>query len=221
MLRQSWRSLILVGLMAAAPAEAADSQSDVKKVLSQPIVRGSIVFKTYCTLCHGERGDGKARATRLYEALDLRIGSGDPTQYETIIRKGGGAVGRSELMPPWQDELSAEQLADVLAYIKVVANPEKRGEAVFKTNCVLCHGVNADGKGRAAVLFDPPPANLTRSDKNDDYKRMIITMGGAAMGRSKVMPVWGEQLSTQEIEDVVAYLRTVLVPELREQHPQQ
>ncbi len=40
---------------------------------------------------------------------------------------------------------------------------------------------------------------------------VILSMGGAAMGRAPVMSVWGEQLSTQEINDVVAYLRTILV----------
>jgi cytochrome c oxidase cbb3-type subunit III len=40
---------------------------------------------------------------------------------------------------------------------------------------------------------------------------MIITLGGKAMGRSEVMPIWGEQLSERQIDDVVAYLRTVLV----------
>lgn len=39
---------------------------------------------------------------------------------------------------------------------------------------------------------------------------MIITKGGKAMRRSEAMPVWGEQISEQEIEDVVAYLKTVL-----------
>jgi len=40
---------------------------------------------------------------------------------------------------------------------------------------------------------------------------MIITLGGEAMGRSPAMPVWGQQLTAQEIKDVVAYLRTLLV----------
>ena len=41
---------------------------------------------------------------------------------------------------------------------------------------------------------------------------MIITLGGKALGRSEVMPAWGEQLLTeQQIDDVVAYLRTILV----------
>lgn len=89
-----------------------------------------------------------------------------------------------------EGELSEEQISDVIAYLALVGNPVRRGEVVFKTNCVLCHGVKGDGKGRASVLYDPPPANLTLSDKNDLYKEMIITNGGAAMGRSAVMPVW-------------------------------
>ena len=36
-----------------------------------------------------------------------------------------------------------------------------RGKKLFKTYCVLCHGENADGKGRLAVGKIPPPANLT------------------------------------------------------------
>ncbi len=192
---------------------AADSRAAVKKARNMPEIRGAIVYKAYCVLCHGERGDGKARATKLYgeKHLKIEVKPHADEYYEKIIRGGGLAVGMSQFMPAWQDELSDQQIQDLIAYIKIVRDPVKRGEVVFKTNCVLCHGVNADGKGRASVLFDPPPADLTRSDKNDMYKTMIITMGGAAMGRSEVMPVWGEQITKQEIEDVVAYLRTVLV----------
>lgn len=192
-------------------AHAADSRNEAEHELQKPLVRGGIVFQNYCKLCHGERGDGLARATKLYGNVDLEIGPRPVEYYEKIIRGGGLAVNRSEYMPPWQDELSDEQIGDVVAYLSVVTNQEKRGEAVFKANCILCHGVKGDGKGRASVLFNPPPANLTKSDKNDEYKKMIITYGGAAMGRSPVMPIWGEQLSSQEIDDVVNYLRTLLV----------
>jgi len=189
----------------------ADSRKAVKKELSKPVIRGGIVFKNYCKLCHGERADGIARAAKLYGVANLAIKPANQDYYFKIIRGGGTAVGKSEFMPPWQHELSEEQIRDVVAYLQIATDSVRRGEVVFKTNCILCHGLKADGKGRAARLYDPPPANLTRSDKNDDYKRMIITLGGAAMGRSEFMPIWGEQLSEQEIEDVIAYLRTVLV----------
>ena len=202
--------LLLQGVFAVG-AQATDSRRDAEREMSKPIVRGGIVFKTYCKLCHGEIGDGIARATKLYGKVNLEITAQPEEYYDKIIRQGGVAVDRSEFMPPWQDELSDEQINDVVSYLSVIAAPERRGEAVFKANCLLCHGVKGDGKGRASVLFHPPPANLTKSDKNDDYKRMIITYGGAAMGRSPVMPIWGEQLSGQEIDDVIKYLRTLLV----------
>mgnify|MGYP000362539796 CR=1 FL=1 len=200
---------MLVG--ASFSAHAVDSREDIARVSAKPAVRGGIVFRTYCMLCHGERGDGQARATKLYGQANLEIKARPRDYVEKIIRGGGGAVGRQESMPSWGEELSEEQINDVIEYLMIVTNPVGRGEMVFKTNCILCHGVKGDGKGRASVLFTPPPADLTRSDKNDDYKRMIITMGGKAMGRSEVMPIWGEQLSVQQIDDVVAYLRTIVV----------
>ena len=65
-------------------------------------------------------------------------------------------MGRSPFMPPWDGELSKEQIQDVVAYLNVVADEIKRGEVVYKSNCILCHGVNGDGKGRAAKLYNPP-----------------------------------------------------------------
>jgi cytochrome c oxidase cbb3-type subunit 3 len=197
-------------LAGVLPAYAADSPEDLAKSKNKPAIRGGIVFRAYCILCHGERADGKARASKLYGMVDLNLNNGRD-YIEKIIRYGGKAVGRSESMPTWQEELSEEQINDVVEYVAIVKNQVSRGEVVYKTNCILCHGVKADGKGRAAVLFDPPPANLTLSDKNDEYKKTIITLGGKAMGRSDVMPVWGDQISEQQIDDVVAYLRTILV----------
>ena len=196
-----------------------DSRKDVKAVKSDPLIRGAIVYKNYCALCHGQRGDGKARATKLYGQgnLVINMDKHEPEYYEKLVRFGGSSVGRSRYMPAWDEELSDEQFSDVMDYLYVMEQPEARGKAVFMTNCILCHGVKANGKGRASRLYDPKPADLTRSDKNDTYKKMIITLGGAAMGRSSVMPIWGLQLKEEEIDDVIAYLRTVLVVPLPEQ----
>lgn len=187
-----------------------DSPETIDKERNKPAIRGGIVYRAYCVLCHGERADGQARASKLYGTINLNPFNGRD-YIEKIIRYGGKAVGRSEIMPTWQEELSEEQINDVVEYVAIVKNQVSRGEVVYKTNCILCHGVKANGKGRASVLFDPPPADLTKSDKNDEYKKMIITLGGKAMGRSEVMPIWGEQITEQQIDDVVAYLDTILV----------
>lgn len=86
-----------------------------------------------------------------------------------------------------------------------------RGSIVFNNYCILCHGVKADGNGRAARLYNPRPANLVLSDKNDDYKELIIRRGGTALGRSEFMPPWGEELTDEQIRDVITYLRSIQV----------
>ena len=84
-----------------------------------------------------------------------------------------------------------------------------RGSLVFNNYCVTCHGANADGKGRAAKLYNPAPANLRKSDKNAEYVRLIVRLGGKALARSEFMPPWGEELTEEQIGDVTLYLQSI------------
>ncbi|MCC2632529.1 MAG: hypothetical protein K0S48_415 [Ramlibacter sp.] len=84
-----------------------------------------------------------------------------------------------------------------------------RGSVVFGTYCVTCHGANADGRGRAARLYNPAPANLRESDKNAEYIKLIVRIGGKAIARSEFMPPWGEELTEEQISDVTAYLQSI------------
>ena len=84
-----------------------------------------------------------------------------------------------------------------------------RGGLVFANYCVTCHGINADGNGRAARLYNPRPANLRMSDKNDAYYGLIIRKGGTPLGRSEFMPAWEAELTNEQITDLVAYLRSI------------
>jgi cytochrome c1 len=86
-----------------------------------------------------------------------------------------------------------------------------RGGLVYANYCVTCHGMNADGNGRAARLYTPRPANLRGSDKNDQYVSLIIRKGGAALGRSEFMPTWDAELTEEQVRDLVAYLRSINV----------
>ena len=74
---------------------------------------------------------------------------------------------------------------------------------------MTCHGFNADGNGRAARLYNPRPANLRASDKNEQYMLLIIRSGGQAMGRSQFMPPWGAELTDEQMKDLVSYLRSI------------
>ncbi|HEY6512197.1 MAG TPA: cytochrome c [Burkholderiaceae bacterium] len=84
-----------------------------------------------------------------------------------------------------------------------------RGGLVYANYCVTCHGINADGNGRAARLHNPRPANLRASDKNDAYIGLIVRRGGEALGRAPGMPPWAEELTDEQIKDVTAFVRSV------------
>ena len=83
------------------------------------------------------------------------------------------------------------------------------GRETFLGNCVGCHGLEARGCGTSARLYNPRPANLTRSRRSDEYRRSIIRYGGESVGRSPFMPPWTGRLDEDEIDSVVAWLRTL------------
>jgi cytochrome oxidase Cu insertion factor (SCO1/SenC/PrrC family) len=58
-------------------------------------------------------------------------------------------------------------------------------------------------------VVKPPPPDLWRISLNDVQIREIVTHGGEGVGRSPIMPGWGVQLSSEEINAVVAYVSGV------------
>ena len=83
-----------------------------------------------------------------------------------------------------------------------------RGERLYFSFCVGCHGVDGRGSWRAA-LFLIRPGDLTRTaNQPDRYVFDIIKHGGAAIGRPG-MPAFGAQLNDDDIGALVAYLRTL------------
>jgi cytochrome c oxidase cbb3-type subunit III len=88
-----------------------------------------------------------------------------------------------------------------------------RGAVLFATHCVQCHGAGGRGDGKLAARFNPRPSDLVASRRPEEYKMQIVILGGAALGRSDVMPEWGLELSGQEIYAVVQYLQVLALPE--------
>lgn len=86
-----------------------------------------------------------------------------------------------------------------------------RGKLVFQNYCVLCHGAEGKGDGRAAKLHNPRPFNLTMSVAPRDYIVQVVRKGGEAMNRGKGMPPWGDQLTDEQINDVLNFLTSIRI----------
>jgi mono/diheme cytochrome c family protein len=94
------------------------------------------------------------------------------------------------------------------------------GQALYGSHCALCHGAGGAGDGPAAVALNPKPRDFRTgtfyldADANNetgepvDLARVILE-GPGAFGGSDAMVAWKEELSEDEIRDLVAYIRTL------------
>ncbi len=92
---------------------------------AQPNVeRGAVIYKEYCSQCHGAEGKGDGPAASGLSpkpAVHANIPFEKlPMEYlYNVINFGGPSVGKSANMPYWGLTIGQQGVADVLAYLKV------------------------------------------------------------------------------------------------------
>jgi len=86
-----------------------------------------------------------------------------------------------------------------------------KGREKYNQICASCHGPLGKGDGPAAAALDPKPRDLSDakyvSTISDEQIFKTVKEGGAAVGKSPLMPAWGGVLSDNDIWNVIAYLR--------------
>jgi mono/diheme cytochrome c family protein len=93
------------------------------------VAAGQKIYATHCAACHGEsgKGDGPSAAgfaTKAFDLTDGRLLNTLPDQFLVeVIRDGGPAHGLAPTMPPFNRTLSAEQIDQVVAYVRTLAQP--------------------------------------------------------------------------------------------------
>jgi mono/diheme cytochrome c family protein len=81
-----------------------------------------------------------------------------------------------------------------------------KGKIIYETNCVICHGERGKGDGLLGATLRPPPTDLTgpvAKAKSDMDLRTVILEGRG------VMPAWKTRLKEQDIQNVLAYIRSL------------
>jgi cytochrome c oxidase cbb3-type subunit 3 len=93
---------------------------------------------------------------------------------------------------------------------------QAQGKRLFYANCVWCHAdaTPAGPSNRSNVTPAPSLMNdgATLNSLSDEYMENMITLGGAAMGKSAMMPAWGRTLTQEEIRAVIAFARAIAQP---------
>jgi cbb3-type cytochrome c oxidase subunit III len=192
---------------------------------------GKAIFAARCAACHQANGTGGGP----YPPL---AGNADVTAADTanlILTVLNGRSGPIQVngktfsgnMPAWKDQLSNDELAAVLTYVRsawtnkaaivsaeqvaAARNPTAlSGAGIFAAKCAACH--QSGGQGTSAF----PPLNGNPHVVATDPKEMIATIVNGRSGALTVngktyngtMPTWKGQLSNADIAAVATYIRS-------------
>ena len=98
--------------------------------------------------------------------------------------------------------------------LKISRPPDvKDGEVIYKGGCIACHGSEGKGAPETSTVFKRPDTwpDFTKCDQTtpeaDSAWKAVIVHGGPSRALSPIMPSFGDLLSNDQIDDVVAYMR--------------
>ncbi len=211
---------VLLWAMSAAAAVASDKSPPNNtrwvEASEKKVALGKASFGM-CMGCHGEAGAGRVGIGPRIASKTYLAAASDDFLAQTIKNGRDGTT-----MIPWEGILSDQQVEAVIAYVRsldpvdpAVLDESKlkgvpvNGERIFRSVCSGCHGrsgagyqetANGTGIGRKAFL----------DSASNGFLRYIVSYGKSqtkmrGFASKNITAV--ANLSDQEIEDTIAYLR--------------
>lgn len=205
--RVAW--LLLVWIASSQLQAIAGGHSTVDATL-----RPATLYHNYCSVCHGDKGDGKSRAQNSLNPPPLDFTTAKAAQIPRVRMIDAVTNGRTgTAMTAWKSQLNQMEIEALVDYVRNTfmlassALDSSRGRSVYSKNCSVCHGEKGDGRSRAQASLDPPPRDFTAPGAITEltHQRMVtsVTFGRA----NTAMAGFKTQLSSEDISAVVDYIR--------------
>ena len=216
----------------SSSSSAATTATTATATVDPTIAAGAHTFQTFaCAQCHGMNGRGGVNPN--VPALTGAAKTLSVAQLHTIINKGLGVSSdpTRPFMPVWGPLMSAQQVNDLVAYIRAglpdvpgavpVSVPTGQGKAVagaalyVRYGCINCHGPNGLGgvPNPAAPDKTIPPLSGAdfRGEFNTDAKIIDFINTGSVLGGPALvaMPHWGGIISDPDLASIAAYIKTL------------
>jgi mono/diheme cytochrome c family protein len=208
--RQTMRSLLHLALVWAAILLVDSSRSVAGPTPSVSVLNGRLLYREYCSSCHGIAGKGDGPDASIFEAQPRNLREGFLTKYKTDelvrrVREGKPLELALDLPALRARAADVEALAAYLMRLPGIDwELAGRGEDVFSERCVLCHGPT----GRPGPS---PPAGVARPrDLSDPSYQKSVTDADLIVavrhGRDG-MPGLTPRVSEEDARALVAYVR--------------
>jgi cytochrome c oxidase cbb3-type subunit III len=203
---------LLEVLLVAAVCVGSGSLQCGRPALTVAERRGAAHYQRLCGMCHGPSGGGYRadEATMLNNPVFLA------TATDSFLRRAISQGRQGTVMSAWHAShggpLSYTDVTDLIAFMRTwqrvpsevlderpLKGVESRGQALYDEQCVQCHGARGV-KGRYVNIGE---AGLLGTASNG-FLRLAIRHGRPGTA----MPAFGEQLNDQEVDDLVALMRS-------------
>jgi len=191
------------GAFAKAPIEQLAKDPEAMKM-------GGRLFGNNCAICHGSDASGYFGFPNLTDKDWLYGGTGDRIK-ETITQ------GRQGAMPAWGPLIGEPNVVNVVEFVLKQAgihHDEAKaalGEAVYTTNCVVCHGT--DGKGNPQLGAPNLTDDIWLYGAATPEELPAVLRQTVRNGRAGVMPAHAETLKPERIHLLAAYVYSLSLDE--------
>lgn len=180
-------------------------------------VRPAALYHNYCSVCHGDKGDGQSRAKAglVPPPLDFTtLAAAQLSRERMIASVRNGRPGTA--MAAWRTQLSEPEIESLVDYIRGTfmrldsKTAAGRGRLVYMKSCAVCHGDK--GNGAMWGKMQPPPRDFTSPKAAAELSRERM-VASVTYGRpDTAMAGFGTQLSKGDIDAVVDFIREAFMP---------
>jgi len=179
----------------------------------------SAIYHNYCSVCHGDRGDGKSRAQGSLNPPPRDFTTTQSLQELTrdrmIAAVKAGVPGTA--MTGWNKQLTEKQIVAVVDYVRdtfmsaTLTSDASKGRQLYARTCSVCHGDRGQGSMWASTNLNPPPRDFTTPQARAQLTRdgMIAAVAGGRPGTA--MASFSSQMKPDEMVAVVDYIRNAFM----------
>lgn len=215
MIRQLSFSLLIFGIflvgLETATLAAGESNSTRSIVLpTDPFSfqsgSGQEVANSYCVICHSadyiymQPPHSQGTWTEIIKKMQQKFGCPIPDNSIGTLAKY--LTNQNEIEPRALAPANIQEQSSSFGTDKENLN---KGKSVYTSFCMNCHGTKGHGDGPVGQMLIPPAADLTSLGEKSD-KEILSTIRNGRPGTA--MPSWKNDLSVQDIEDVLSYVRS-------------
>lgn len=179
-----------------------------EKLMQFALNTGKSAFRENCSACHGQGAQGYKGYPNLNDD-DWLWGGKLADIYQTLLYgiRSGHDLARVNQMPSFglDKVLKKSEINDTIEYVLSLSNKSEynaNGEAIFKANCVACHGNEAKGNQALGAPNLTDAIWLYGSDKKDIYYTIYYARAG-------VMPYWNNRLDDNTIKSLSIYVHSL------------